>query len=487
MNPSMDRPRERLRTRAWGALVDASPVLAKELLVTARTPAFVGSMVVAPVLMTALLLLVRLGMSHRLDPVAGRELFPVYFTGLAMALGTVGAALGSTVVVQERETGALEALKFSSLKPRRIVLGKFAAVILAEGAIAACTLPLSAFVLALGGVSIGEMMVAMSIALACGVMTASTGIAASSHVANARRSLLVSLLGASVIGIGLLVWCVFAAEVGVGYSPFGVARAYFEAPLNGTYIAVLCVIPAYALTTISWLGYAAATSGLMDRSEDRSLPIKRWTVGALGLGMIALFLCANMASPRERGMIAGASMLMTGSLAVALVYAFVDDPVRPTRRMQVHPRSLLARVLYPSCLAPSVFSSLVASGIVLLSIPVLAGASGHLEVDALWGVTCLSALGGFMGWVAARRGAVRARRDGAIALVCLALLVVFLRDDSRGPNWVDGICPLWLDLDSGARAQSVLVDSLVAWAALASVSLVAMLRAARARADRVSA
>jgi hypothetical protein len=486
MNPNMVGPRKRLRTRAWGALVDASPVLAKELLVTARTPAFARSIVVAPILLAALVLLVRLEMS-RLDPAAGRQLFPVYFTGLAMALGTVGAALGSTVVVLERETGALEALKFSSLRPGRIVLGKFAAVVLAEGAIVASTLPLLAFVLALGGVSVGETVVALAIALACGVMTASTGIAASALAPNARQSLFVSLVGASCIGIGVVLWLVVGCDLDFGYRPFGVTRAYFEAPFNGTYIALLCVIPAYALTTLPWLGYAAATSGLMDPSEDRSLPIKRWTVGALGLGMIALFVCATTAGAQERGPIAGASMIATALLAAALLFAFVGEPVRPTRRMQVQPRSLLGRVLFPRCLAPSVFFVVVASGIVLLSVPVLAGASRDLEFDALWAVTYLSALGGAMGCVAARRGAMRARRGAAIALGCLTLLVALLRADSRGPTWVDGICPLWLDPSPGTRARGVLVESLFVWAAVAMVSLGAMLHAVRARADRPSA
>ena len=83
------------------------------------------------------------------------------------------------MVVQEREGGALEALKFSALSPRRVVVGKFAAVVLAEVAVVICTMPLLAFVLALGGVSLGEAFVAMTIALACGAMTASVGVATS--------------------------------------------------------------------------------------------------------------------------------------------------------------------------------------------------------------------------------------------------------------------------------------------------------------------
>jgi ABC-type transport system involved in cytochrome c biogenesis permease component len=477
-------PERRFWARAWDADVDAHPVLAKDLLVTARTPMFVALVVGAPVFLGLIVLLIRLGMGS-LGPADGRLLFPLYFTWLAIALGIVGAGLGSTVVVQEREGGALDALKFSALSPSRIVLGKFAAVVLAQGVVVLCTLPLLAFVLAMGGVSLGETWIAMSIALACGAMTASLGIAISAHVADTRRSTLAALLGAGAIGIGVTSWLAFASDLGRWHGPFGVAQAYFDAPCDAAYIVLLFLIPAYALTTVLWLGYAAATSGLMDLSEDRSRPIKRWAVGAYATGLMALVVGSKMTAGQVRGSIAGASMIVAATIAGVLLFAFVGEPIGPTRRMRVQPRSRFVRVLYPWCLAPSVFFTLVTSGVVLLSIPVLVGASAHLELDALWGVACLSALGGCMGWVAARRGATPARRLGAIALTILTLSFALLRDGSRGPTWVDGICPLWLDPDCGAGVGRALAGSLVAWGIAAFVSLAIMLRAVRARTDQV--
>jgi ABC-type transport system involved in cytochrome c biogenesis permease component len=486
MNPSMDATREKRRwTRTWDALVDADPVLAKELLVTARTPAFVGSMIVAPLVLGALVLCVRLGM-RRIDPLAGRELFPVYFTGLSIALGLVGAALGSTVVVQEREAGALEALKFSALGPGRIVRGKFAAVVLAELAVVVCTMPLLGFVLAMGGVSLGETCVAMSIALACGVMTASLGVAVSAHAANTRQSLLLSLLGSAAVGIGVMIWLAAGSELGQRYHAFGVARGYLDVPWNGPSIAVLLVIPAYALTTVLWFGHAAATSGLMDLSEDRSLPIKRWTVGAYAMGAMALVACSAVAREYVRESIVGGSMIAVATLAAVLLFVFAGEPVRPTRRMQVHRPSLFVRAVYPWCLAPSIFFTIAASGVVLLSVPVLSGAPAKLELDGLWVVACLSALGGLLGCVAARRGATRARQLGAFALVGLTFCFLLLRAGSRGPTWVDGICPLGLDLEGGPPALRVLTYSLVAWGTASLLSLATMLRAVRAEADRRS-
>lgn len=485
MNSSTDATRaKRLWTRAWDAFVDADPVLGKELLVTARTPTFLGSMIVAPLVLAAFVLLFRLGTS-RFDS-DGRQVFAVYFTGLSMALGAVGAALGSTVIVQEREAGVLDALKFSALSARRIVLGKWAAVVLAEAAVVVVTLPLLAFVLAMRGVSLGETWIALLIALACGIMTASVGVAVSAHAADTRRSLLISLLGSGALGIGVLIWLAFASDLGRWHGLFGSARAYLEAPCDGRYVAILFVVPAYALTTVLGLGHAAATSGLMDLSEDRSLPIKRWTVGAYGMGMVALVMCLRTAGEHVRGSIAGGSMIAAAVLAAVLLFVFVGEPVRPTRRMRVRPRSLLVRLLYPWCLAPSVVFTIAASGIVLLSAPAVAGASNNLELDAFWAVACLSALGGLMGCFAARRGATRARRLGAAALTCLTLFFVILRDRSRGPTWVDVICPLWLNPEDGARAQRAMIFSLVTWGTAALVSLVVMVRAVRARAERAS-
>jgi ABC-type transport system involved in multi-copper enzyme maturation permease subunit len=478
MNQDMETMRQtRLWTRAWDALVDSNPVLAKELLVTARTPTFIGSMIGAPLVMGALVLLARLGL-HSFGPPAGRQLFPVYFAGLSIALGILGAALGSTVLVQEREAGALEALKFSALSPRRIVLGKLAAVVLAEAAVVVCTIPLLVFILAQGGVSLGEAWIATAIALACGAMTASVGVAVSAHAANTRRSLLASLFCAAILGIGVMIWLAAGSDLGSSHGLFGVTQGYFEAPAGRAYCAVLFVIPAYALTTVLWLGHAAATAGLMDRSEDWSLPIKRWTVGAYAMGTMALVLCSAMAGEDDREAIAIGSMTAAASLAAVLLFVFASEPVRLTRRMQVHPRPVFARVLYPRCLVPSILFTLVASGVVLVSIPVLAGAPAALEVDAIWAIACLSALGGLLGTLAARRGVTQARRIGAAAVVGLTFLFVLLRVGSRGPTWVDGICPLWLDGD-GTEAQDILACSLALWGGAALWSLGSMLHAVR--------
>jgi ABC-type transport system involved in cytochrome c biogenesis permease component len=484
MNPSLDvsPPKPSWWGRTWDTLVDADPVLAKELLVTARTPMFVRTIVMAPLLLGALVLLVRAGMSHQLDPVAGRELFPVYFTGLALALGVVGGTLGSTVIVQEREGRALDALKFSSLRPDAMVRGKFAAVLLAEAAVVVCTLPLLALVVAMGGVSLEETFVALAISLGCGAMTASTGIAVSAHSSETRRSLLVSLVASSLVGIGTCIWLAMGSDLGRWYGPFGIARAYFDAPFDGKYVAYLIVLPAYAVGTLLWLGRAAATSGLMDPSEDRSFPLKQWAAGAYGAGLLAVTACTRLDGVTGRSTAAGAAMIATGLLGTVLLFVFAGEPVRPTRRMRVESRPLMNRILFPRCLAPSLLFTAISSGIVLLAIPVVTGTSAEspsFELYAIWAALYLATLGGVLGAIAARRGGARARRRGALALVVLVFLVAFLHDHAGGPAWADAICPLWLDFDYGTRARDVMVGSLFAWSAAVLVSLALLRRAVR--------
>jgi len=470
------------RIRIWDALTDANPVLAKELLVTLRTPAYVRSMVGATLLLGTAVVWAGLGRGSL--EYKGRELFGIYFTGLALVLGIVGGALGSTVIVQEREGGTLEALNFSSLSPRRIVFGKFAAIALAEGAIAVCTLPLLVLVLGVGVVSLGETYVAMSIALMCGALTASVGIAVSAHTANTRRSLLVSLLCSCVVGIGVTSWLAAGSELSWCSGPFGVARVYFEAPHNDAYFALLCIIPAYAVTTILWLGHASATTGLMDRSRDRGSPIKRWAVGTLGMGLVAFVICTRASAAHSREEVAVVAMIVTSSIAAALLFVFAGEPASPTRWMQAHPSSRLSGLLYPRCLAPSVLFTVLASGVALVSVSLLAD-SRRLEFYALWTVAGLSTLGGLIGSVAARKGVTRARALGAIALFLPPLIVGLLRDSLK-PTWVDAFCPLWLSDGGGQSNEPLMLGSLLAWTVAAVASLGIMKRTIDAEARRTS-
>ena len=265
-----------------------------------------------PLLLGALVLLTRLGMGDHLGPHRRSSPLPALLHRAALSLGVVGAGLGSTVVVQEREAGALEALKFSALGP---------------AASSSASSPPSSWPKARWWSARSRSLpscspwgrVARRVVRRDGDRPGVRGHdreprsrdlrARGQH----RRSLLASLLGAGAVGIGVTTWLAFGSELGHWYGPFAVVQGYFEAPLDGANVALLFVIPAYALTTVLSLGRAAATSGLMDPSEDRSRPIKRWVLGTYSMGAILLFVCSRTAEPQSRGWIGGASMIAAAS------------------------------------------------------------------------------------------------------------------------------------------------------------------------------
>jgi hypothetical protein len=468
--------------RVWQRVVDANPVLAKELLVTARTPIYAISIVLAPVLLGTLVLAVRRFMMPEMPSYAAHELSGIYFGGLTALLGTIGAGLGSTVVVQDRETGALDALRFSVLGPSRIVIGKLAAVLLAEALVVVCTLPLLALVLTLGTPA-GQAAVAMTSVIGFGVASAAVGVAVSAHAPNAQRSLLFSLLGATAIGIAFSIWQAIGSNlVWREQGGFGASAAYFHAPKDARYVVLLLLLPAYGFVSILGLAYAVATSGLEDTNQDRGLPIKSWTLLTLVAGSAVLAAGAGAsADSAGRWTVACVAMTATAMLATILLFFFAAQPVRKTRRMAAHPPPALVRALLPACLGPSIGFTLIACGASLLSIPMLAGADPSLAIAGLWTLLYLSTLGGVVGHVAVRRGATWARAVGVMALIAFWCIVVFSRQDRSEPGWVDSLCPLWLvaRIHSGAALHFAAVG-LAVWAASAALSLGAMLRTIRA-------
>jgi ABC-type transport system involved in multi-copper enzyme maturation permease subunit len=470
--------------RTWNAVVDASPVLGKELLVTARTPIYLGSILLAPACLGALVFVAWISMRSSTYATEGKELFSVYFVSLALILGVVGAALGSTVIVQEREAGTLEALKFSTLGPHRIVVGKFTAVVLAEAAIAVSSLPLLAFIKSLGGVSLAEMAVAWVIAMTCGALTASVGVAVSAQATHMRRAFLVSLVASSAVGIGVAIWLGVSSDLAPTGSVVSVARTYFDLPWSRRAVPILFIAPGVGMTTTLWLGHAVATSGLMDRSLDRSWPLKRWALAALLLVTAGLAASARITSEHLNEGYASAAMVATGCLGAVLLFVFAGEPVSPTRRMRATRPSGLRALLYPPALGPSIVFVIVATGLALVSAPLLAGATSRLELQALWGCLFLATVGGLVGTVAATLGRTHARVVWGVAILFPMVFVGMFRGSC--PSWVDGVCPLWLGALGHFDEARVATSGLLPWGVASVASLALMLYATRAAKQRAA-
>jgi hypothetical protein len=477
MSAITNASRESRPSRLWGAIVDANPVLAKELLVTVRTPAYVWLLAAGPLVVTAIVLLAARVGQGRFDPEEGRKLFPFYSAGLTVVLGVVGAALGSMVVVHEREAGALDALKFSSLTPRKILVGKWATVLLAQAAVVVCTLPVVGLMIALGGVWLAEPAIPVALASAVGLMTASIGVGVSAQASNARRALLMSLVGAVAIGFAAMIWLEAADSEVVGQGR-SIAVGYLAAPLelDREAIAILYLLPMFGIATVVGLGYALAMGGLMDPSDDRLRPIKRWTLATLATGTVAVMVNASTPGGSEPTDVAVVWMVMTAILGALLIFAWAAEPVRATRRMQSQPRSLL----YPRGLDASILFALISTGAVLVLVPCTAKEPEDLLAPGLWAVAFLATLGGIVGTAAALFGAARARLIGAIFALGFPLVACLLHGDGC-TSWSDMICPLWLAGKNGAFATRVVDAGVFLWWLVAAASIVAMLHAVRAR------
>jgi ABC-type transport system involved in cytochrome c biogenesis permease component len=470
--------------RIWEALVDANPVIAKELLATARTPLYLWSMVMTPLLLGVIVMLIaRDGSSYVDDPDAGRKLYGVYFFMLAFVLGAVGASLGSTVLVQEHEAGALQALRFSSLSPGRIVIGKFVAVLLALGAVATCTLPLLAYVLSMGGVEVRECAGAMAISLTAGALTASLGIAVSARATQTRRSLLVSLAAAVSVACIVIAWLSEGSRLAVGdrrYDMFGAVDAYFQAPFDSDYVAKLILVPGYIVAAILGFGYTAATSGLMEPNEDRSLPLKRWILGVFSAGLVVVAVVTPRPVFNDDTVSVG--MVLVNLLGAVALFVFAGEPVLPTRRMQAHRASRFTQLFLPRCLAPSLVFTVAATAATTFILLNLRDVNEpKAEVFAGWSSLVLATFAGLLGTVAARRGPARARKVAVLTMVGLALLFALLRGNGWHATAIDVIYPVWLDGFEDGAARAVVHASFFLWGLAAATSFFMMFRAVKAR------
>jgi hypothetical protein len=474
-----------LAGRAWHWLVDANPVLAKEVLVTVRTRTYAGAIVVAPVLVAGLVLAIRAMVGR--DPLDGHGTMQVYLVGLAVLLGALGAVLGATIVVQDREGGTIEGLRFSRVRPGSIIVAKFASIVLAQLAVVACTLPLVGYFVATTDVGFVEAALITAIAVAFGAMTAAIGVGISSLAPNIRIALVLSLLGAGLLGIGLCAWygCVWdvgrdlVRDVGRDLGPCSsghcgvadVARSAFERK----YLSLFVVLPVCAFATVLWGGLAAGVSGLLDASEDRSGPIKGWALAALSMTALTVYETAIDEGARTRTAIAVLSLFAIAFTSIAMLFAFAGEPLSPSRRMRAQRSRSILRRLSPPSLVPSIAFTLLAAGLGLLGIPLLAR-SPELTVVGFWVFLYMSALGGFMGFIAASTSARRARGMGAVAAP--AFLVALLQDHSHGATALDCVCPFWLGSPS-AETLAVWSCSLALWALTACAMLGLMLGARR--------
>lgn len=501
-----------LWTRVREVWRDPNPIVRKELLAALRTPLYVRSVVGVLVALAALMVLSAVSVADEPDTTeAGRVLFQLFFGATYLAIAVVGPTLGAMSIVHERETRTWDAMVLSGMRPWQIVWGKLLAVFAAVLFIPLASLPMLSVVALFGGVSGAQIAIAGAYTLVLGALAVSMGVAVSAQSVATRRALLVTtplaVFGSMALG-GVL------AAVGHDVArrhaltldgPFFFADAYLALPFDRTYFVYLVLLPAWVIGVPFWGFHALARSGLMDPTEDRTWPLKRWALGALGLGVAAIAIATRLlgVTLRARQAWSVAVMSVATPLALVLLFMFVTEPLRPTRRMQLDPpRGPLVSRLRPT-LAPSVRFVVVVFGATLLACPVVLEASGReLLLLGAWCAAFVAGVAGVMGWLAARaktpaRGATAARVYGVVTLfvACVGVWIVAalagaMSDPLRRPFALLGVAPTWLGpaaLDvflSSHRAPTrealtALYTGIGVWSAVGAAGLAAMHRAAR--------
>jgi ABC-type transport system involved in multi-copper enzyme maturation permease subunit len=490
--------------RLLGWWRDPNPIVRKELLAVLRTPLYVRSVVVSLIAVGITLVTSAVMIADSSDSSeAGKILFQLFYGTAFLVMSFVGPTFGATTIVQEREARTFDALSLSALGPRRIVAGKLAAVFIAMAFIPLVSVPMLGVATLFGGVTLGHLIVSTVYVLAFGAVGVTFGVAVSSSTDATRKAVgatvPISVVGAMFLG-GLL------SAVGHDFGrhhaltidgPFFFADAYFALPFDRTYALWLVLVPLWLVLAPSSLFYAIAHGGLMEPTQDRTLPLKRWASIAAPLTLALLVLgnqwnAANASSRRGWSLFFVIASTVT---TAALLFVFVGAPAEPSRRMAHERPGVFARALMPPSRVASVWFAVMLGGFSALCAPlVLLGNDPPMLLVGLWAASYTAALGGFMGLVSLRANPTTARVAGAVALFVtlvgtwlIALLLGFGAHGSlRHPPVVLALSPAWAALAAGdalvgardpgdVRAvRDALLLGTVIYASLAAATLTAM-------------
>ncbi len=456
--------------RLFGWWRDPNPIVRKELLAVLRTPLYVRSVVVALIAVGITVVTSAVSIADSSDSSeAGKILFQLFFGGTFLVMSFVGPTFGATMIVQEREARTFDALSLSALGPRRIVMGKLLAVFIAMAFIPLVSVPMLGVATLFGGVTLGHLIVSTLYVLAFGAVGVTFGVAVSA-VSDATRKAVGATVPLSVGGalfLGTMLSVVghdFARHHALSFEgPFFFADAYFALPFDRFYLLWLVLIPLWVVGAPASLFYAVAYGGLMEPSQDRTLPLKRWAAATAPLTLALIYLGARWttagSSDREGWTLA--YVTLTTLAATSMLFAFVGAPVTPSRRAERESPGVIARTFMPPSRVASVWFVVMLGALASLFAPlVLVGRAPEMLIVGLWAAAYIAALSGIMGAFSMRgaTGPTTARVAGAVTLFVtfvgvwlIALLMGFGSHGNslRNPSVVLALSPSWAVLAAG--------------------------------------
>ncbi|MDQ3034961.1 MAG: ABC transporter permease, partial [Myxococcota bacterium] len=487
------------RMRAWltRPLRDPNPILLKELRATFRTALFIRFLYLTAGLVGLLVLTwgaVTAG--ERAPAEVGQEVFHVFFSIVIVVLSMVAPAYAATTIAGEKRSGTFESLILSGMSPARIVWGKFVACYAAIVLCVIAAAPACGLAFLFGGISPFAVMTGFGYVLLALAPAVAFGLAISARLESLWLAIVIAFFTYSLASM-FFVWPTVVALGAAAHDawgtpfggPFWFAEAFPERIDTWDGWAFLVVLPLYVFGMPVWFFLASAVAGVQPPAEDRSTPLKVWSVPAIGgAGILAASIVSVTGNVRDSAELGVGLSVASGWLMLFVSLLFADEPPLPPRQ-RASP-SLLRRVLSPigPGAAPSLrfafLAVLASAAVVPVSVSLTRWVrdpawSEHLAFDAALFAIAIgnAAVGLFVAAVASwLRLALRnglAARVLTLALIAAAVLLPFLvtlviDDDALGrlnreiplPMMVSPLLPTILGIAIGLERDMLPLEAM---------------------------
>lgn len=335
----------------WLARVmrDPNPILVKELRAIFRTNLFIRFLYLSTGTIGVIVLAG--GAITAAGPVApadvGQIVFQIFFSMALLVISLVAPGYAATALTGEKETGTYESLILSGMSPGRIVWGKFVAAYASFMLILVAYAPVVGIAFLFGGISPWHVVTGyLGLLYVLGPAIA-FGVAVSARVSSTRVAILLA---------APLFFCVSCVAVGTMTGLGEVARDTWGTGMAGPFwftdalvvrffewdtFALVFLLPTYLFVMPTWFLLASSVAAVRPAAEDRSTPMKVWSLVAIaGTCAIVVVTISLISGARDRG-IAGVVIAACGGVLLAShALLFADEPPLPPRLVELRRKTM---------------------------------------------------------------------------------------------------------------------------------------------------
>ncbi|MEN9579262.1 MAG: hypothetical protein RJA70_2271 [Pseudomonadota bacterium] len=331
------------RTEIWlRRLGSSNPVWLREMKQSARltrTPVILATITV----LTTLLICTVGGIAaSSLEPATvGSVVYQVFFSLAFGVVSWLGPGVGALTIASEKSGHTWEALLLTSLSPRRIARGKFAAAYSYVAMYIVMLAPVGALPFLFGGVNAAEVLLGYALLFAFAAVAIGFGLSVSSAISSPIVAMLITVPVAVAISItaylGLGLALSFGANnlwPGVETAPVWLPSAYTRAEFDWIYVLCLLYTVPVLLGISSWYFYEVTAANLGQENDDRTTGLRKWFLVSAAL-LLPVFLLPR-ALVRDRDQFIATSLLaMLAVFQFALLALLLFARDQPTAHARV--------------------------------------------------------------------------------------------------------------------------------------------------------